>query len=73
MTKAAVDVENSEKLQEVSIERLLRFLNSDSVSLREGKKDLRKIQDECFDPVIDRFYDIYGIQMKKNACNFCFF
>lgn len=31
MTKAAVDVENSEKLREMSIERLLRFLESDSV------------------------------------------
>ena len=67
MTKAAIDLQQSQILVNNSLERLLRFAEADTVSFREGSGELGQRQEELLNPVIDQFQDQFDIELKKGA------
>ena len=63
ITRSAVDMYHSEMLQQISIDRMCRFMRLDSVCIRDTNPLVYKIQEERLQPLIDAFYQTYGIQL----------
>ena len=71
ITKSAVDFIKSDIQQEVSISRLCRFVKGDTAwyvfvlqSIRDPNPKLREWQEEKVDPLIKRFKEKFGIELR---------